>query len=178
MPSIISARACPASTVTAMEAMATVMAMATAATVTERKNKQKRHQRALQKGIFAMPSDMFPAGNVTYFLRKCDILLSQCDICLAACEGILSGSLNFKDDIRPDVVLSFTFSKKIFHRRSLFRTPTGVYHRFAKQIYITACWAYPYAQHAKIGSFLYFCLWLGERYFIMEEIENGEALPC
>ena len=26
-------------------------------------------------------SDIFPKGQVIYFLRKCDILLSQCDVC-------------------------------------------------------------------------------------------------
>ena len=52
-----------------------------------------------------------------------------------------------------DVVLSFIFSKKIVHRRSLFHTPQGVYHRFAQQIYFTVGCAYPYTQPTK-GRFL------------------------
>ena len=54
-----------------------------------------------------------------------------------------------------DVVLSFIFSKKIVHRRSLFHTPRGVYHRFAQQIYFTVGCAYPYAQPTKPGDLFY-----------------------
>ena len=43
----------------------------------------------------------------------------------------------------------FTFSKKKYHRRSLYHTPLGVYHRFAMQIYITVDRVYPYARSTR-----------------------------
>ena len=46
------------------------------------------------------------------------------------------------------------FSKKIFHRRSLFHTSKDVYHRFASQIYITVGCAYPYAHPTKEWLFV------------------------
>ena len=45
-----------------------------------------------------------------------------------------------------EVIFSFTFSKKIYHRRSLYHASPDAYHRFAQQIYITVDWADPYAQ--------------------------------
>ena len=79
-----------------------------------------------------MHSDIFLYGKVKYCLRKMiQILRTTSD----------------------DVVLSFIFSQKIVHRRSLFHTPQGVYHRFAQQIYFTVGCAYPYAQPTKGGLF-------------------------
>jgi hypothetical protein len=40
-----------------------------------------RSQRAVRKGISALPNDIFPDGKVKYFLWKCEILLTQYEIC-------------------------------------------------------------------------------------------------
>ena len=106
----------------------------------------------MRKFLSAMPSDIFPDGKMKYFLRKCEILLPQYEICLRHI------AVSLRDDekqnrLRFAVCFSLTFSKKKFHRQSLFHTPSGVFHRFAKQIYIIACWTYPYAQHAKRAGF-------------------------
>jgi hypothetical protein len=53
---------------------------------------------------------------------------------------------------KAEVLFTFTFSKKILHRRSLLHTSSDVLHRFAKQIYFIGGWAYPYAQPPKAGG--------------------------
>ena len=41
------------------------------------------------------------------------------------------------------IIFSLIFSKKIYHRQSLYHTSLDVYHRFALQIYIIVGWLIP-----------------------------------
>ena len=92
------------------------------------------------------------ASPVKFSLAGSDILLTQCEICSKGHVVVsLRDDLNRKMEFRicAEFHFSFPFSKKIYHRRSLYHTPPGVYHRFAEQIYITVGCAYPYAHPTK-----------------------------
>ena len=54
-----------------------------------------------------------------------------------------------------DLFYSFTFSKKIFHRRSLFHAALAVFHQFALQIDFIVGWSYPYERPTN-GWFFFF----------------------
>ena len=87
-----------------------------------------RDYRNSQWSIPLREYDIFPS-------RKCDILLSQYDIC------------------PKEHIIVIIFSKKIFHRRSLFHTASAVFHQFATQIDFIVGWLYPYDQPTKGEAF-------------------------
>ena len=106
-------------------------------------------ERVLRKGIFAIPSEVFPGGKVKYFVPKYEVLLAQYEVCPSGKLWCPYGTIEIEKinaAFQRHLFFTITFSKKILHRRSLLHLSSDKLHRFAKQIYFTVGWAYPYAQ--------------------------------
>ncbi|MBQ6824705.1 MAG: hypothetical protein IJP27_08630, partial [Clostridia bacterium] len=65
------------------------------------------------------------------------------NVVLAQKGRFLSGLSLWSAALESGFIFSLIFSKKIYHRRSLYHTSSDVYRRFALQIYIIVGCAYP-----------------------------------
>ena len=106
-----------------------------------------------------------------YFLQKYDILLSQYDICP---RGILWNKNNSASN-RSGIIFSLIFSKKIYHRQSLYHTSLDVYHRFALQIYIIVGWLIPKTNLLTVGFFFLAFLMITIKPSRNAKVMNGSA---
>ena len=130
------------------------------------------HFRRLRKSLSATSYDVFLDGKVKYFLRKCEILLTQCDICLRHVDVSLRYDLNFKGRYPRISSFSSIFSQKIYHRRSLYHTPSAyITDLLCKSI--SGSWSYSYDQLPFTQGGLFFIL-----YCLQEWLPTGQDPSC
>ena len=108
------------------------------------------------QGGLSCPSGNSPSGNpvVHRTSRIIDGIATACGLAMTWHYFVMI-SIKKWTSAKAEVHFTFTFSQKILHRRSLLHTPQGVFHRFAKQIYFTVGWAYPYAQPTRRALHLF-----------------------